>query len=120
MSQPDDRTLGELAQFENDHILVKYPKLTIKHSNVVIFEAYLTPLDVVYLCENGVQKLVIDYLKRYHKINSFEEVAPTSDTVANYDDHGPSFTEGNYQETYIMLKPDALPRKMVGTVISKF
>lgn len=124
MSQPDDRFAGEIDSSDFDHILIEYPKLTLKHNDLVIFEAHLSPLDVVYLCENGVEKLTLDYVKKHHQLNFPEEEKnepqPEPDTVDTYDEQGPSIAEGGYQETYLMLKPDALPRRNVGTIISKF
>ena len=100
MSQPEDRFAGEVDYSDLDHILIEFPKLTLKHGDLVIFEAHLSPLDIVYLCENGVEKLTIDYMKKHHQINfperEQEESKPEPDTANTYDEHGPSIAEGAY------------------------
>lgn len=100
MSQPEDRIVGDISSSEFDHILVEYPRLTLKHNELVILEAHLSPLDVIFLCENGVEKLAIDYVKRHYEMNFPEEEEkakePQHENSVSFDDHGPSISEAAY------------------------
>jgi hypothetical protein len=104
-----------------DYILVIYPELKLKYQGDLLFKCHLTTHDIIYLCENGVERFVIDFVRNYYAKNlegmpkNLQHALDTpKGESTKLEDHE------EYQETYIMLKPDAIPRKKVGQILSSF
>jgi nucleoside-diphosphate kinase len=101
---------------------LEHPTLKIELKNLQIFEKRMTPHDLMYLCENGLEKLANSFVKNcFQRKQLLLDEATKKKEIADKEAKLEEERKAAYGErTFIMVKPDGVKRGKIGEVVKKF